>query len=120
MASSVSNFRLISNAAFAGVPVSNRVWATTASEDPIKMAVEANHLSLDNLFGKDPVDPSFGARIFASDSSAASPHSAYWDADSSSRVAIGHIIAGQADCGFRDNWTASDTSSQCSVSWTPR
>jgi hypothetical protein len=70
MASTVNDLRLISNAEFANIPLSNRVWATTASDDPIKTAAALSGIPLISIFGNDPVDPALGARVFASDSGA--------------------------------------------------
>lgn len=93
--------------------VGQRIYATTAPDDPIRLAnarVNVNNQILDTPPGMideppphlvdvghdiDPTLPEFGARTFPTHSDSPYPHSAPFDAGSQSLDTIGQIIAGK-------------------------
>ena len=103
-----------------GVP-DGRVWATTAANDPIRLAPGPELFGTSRGFGPtgsvhgaDPAGPGFGATVFESapgplgrslhddpatptdESEWASAHSAYWDPGTPALHTIGRIVAGTA------------------------
>ncbi|WP_343947279.1 alpha/beta hydrolase, partial [Pseudonocardia zijingensis] len=71
-----------------------RVWAGTATRDPILTTPRRWH----NLL---PTDPRFGATVFDAGTGGTygliGPHASYWQDDSPARVNTGRIIAGERD-----------------------
>ncbi|MFD8982177.1 alpha/beta hydrolase [Streptomyces sp. NPDC059564] len=73
----------------AGLPTSARVWAGRGSEDWIG---GVPHVRFGGVgFGTDPVDPAFGARIFAAGSAG---HSDYLKPGTESLDSLAHIVIG--------------------------
>jgi uncharacterized protein YukE len=79
----------VDHAADLGIDPSH-VWATAARHDPIRL--------FGSWFGRSPIDPAYGARVFTSDPGAltrpGAAHAAYFDTDTASLANIAMIAIG--------------------------